>query len=78
MVYSREHFNQLLEEQAVSRSQIDELKTENRLLQEKVQCLMKKLFGRSSEKLSPDQLELEELRELQEALALAETKADFL
>ena len=77
MVYSREHFNQLLEEQAVSRSQIDQLKTENRLLQEKVQCLMKKLFGRSSEKLSPDQLELEELRELQEALELAETKAEL-
>lgn len=79
MVYSREHFNQLLEEQAVSRSQIDQLKTENRLLQEKVQCLMKRLFGSSSEKLSPDQLELEleELRELQEALELAETKAEL-
>ena len=40
---------------------------------------MKKLFGRSSEKLSPDQLELEleELRELQEALELAETKAEL-
>jgi hypothetical protein len=79
MVYSRENFNQLLEEQTVSRSQIDQLKTENRLLQEKIQCLMKKLFGRSSEKLSPDQLELEleELRELQEALELAETKAEL-
>ena len=74
MVYSREHFNPLLEERAVSRSQIDQLKTENRLLQEKIQCLMKRLFGSSSEKLSPDQLELEleELRELQEALELAE------
>jgi len=79
MVYSRENFDQLLEEQAVSRSQIDQLKTENRLLQEKVQCLMKRLFGRGSEKLSPDQLmlELEELRELQEALELAETKAEL-
>ena len=48
MVYSRENFDQLLEEQAVSHSQIDQLKSENRLLQEKVQCLMKKLFGRSS------------------------------
>ncbi len=48
----------------------ESLKTEVRLLQEKVRFLMKKLFGRSSEKLSPDQLELgfEELRELQEAL----------
>ena len=79
MVYTRENFNQLLEEQTVSRSQIDQLKTENRLLQEKIQCLMKRLFGRSSEKLSPDQLELEleELRELQEALELAETKAEL-
>lgn len=79
MVYSRENFDQLVEEQAVSRSQIDQLKTENRLLQEKVQCLMKRLFGRSSEKLSPDQLELEleELRELQEALEIAEAKAEL-
>jgi hypothetical protein len=79
MIYSRENFNQLLEEQTVSRSQIDQLKTENRLLQEKIQCLMKRLFGSSSEKLSPDQLELEleELRELQEALELAETKAEL-
>ena len=40
---------------------------------------MKKLFGRSSEKLSPDQLELdlEELRELQEALELAEAKIEL-
>ena len=40
---------------------------------------MKRLFGSSSEKLSPDQLELEleELRELQEALELAETKAEL-
>jgi transposase len=79
MIYSRENFNQLLEEQTVSRSQIDQLKTENRLLQEKIQCLMKRLFGSSSEKLSPDQLELEleELRELQEALELAETKDEL-
>jgi transposase len=72
MVYTRENFNQLLAENA-------NLKSEVNLLQEKVQCLMKKLFGRSSEKLSPDQmeLELEELRELQEALELAETKAEL-
>ncbi|VGO21489.1 hypothetical protein SCARR_03563 [Pontiella sulfatireligans] len=72
MVYTRENFNQLLAENA-------SLKSEVNLLQEKVQCLMKKLFGRSSEKLSPDQLELEleELRELQEALELAETKAEL-
>ena len=72
MVYTRENFNQLLAENA-------NLKSEVNLLQEKVQCLMKKLFGRSSEKLSPDQLELEleELRELQEALELAEAKAEL-
>ncbi|VGO19506.1 IS66 family transposase [Pontiella sulfatireligans] len=72
MVFSRENFDQLLGENA-------NLKSEVSLLQEKVQCLMKKLFGRSSEKLSPDQLmlELEELRELQEALELAETKAEL-
>jgi len=73
MVYTRENFNQLLAENA-------NLKSEVSLLQQKVQCLMKKLFGRSSEKLSPDQLELEleELRELQEALELAETKAELI
>ena len=72
MVYTRENFNQLLAENA-------NLKSEVNLLQEKVQCLMKKLFGRSSEKLSPDQLELEleELRELQEALEIAEAKAEL-
>lgn len=59
-------------------AEIAELKTENRLLREKVQFLMKKLFGRSSEKLSPDQLELgfEELRELQEALEEAEANIE--
>ena len=73
MVYTRENFNQLLAENA-------NLKSEVNLLQEKVQCLMKKLFGRSSEKLSPDQLELEleELRELQEALELAEAKVELV
>ena len=72
MVCTRENFNQLLAENA-------NLKSEISLLQEKVQWLMKKLFGRSSEKLSPDQLELEleELRELQEALELAETKVEL-
>jgi transposase len=72
MVYTRENFNQLLAENA-------NLKTEVRLLQEKVQCLMKKLFGRSSERLSPDQMELglEELRELQEALEAAEAKDEL-
>jgi len=71
MTLTQENFDRLLAENA-------NLKTEVRLLQEKVQYLMKKLFGRSSEKLSPDQLELglEELRELQEALEIAEAKAE--
>ena len=74
MDFSREIFNQVLKERSSLGSENDRLKVENKLLNEKVQCLMKKLFGRSSEKLSPDQLmlELEELRELQEALELAE------
>jgi len=66
-----ENFNQLLAENA-------NLKTEVKLLQEKVQCLMKRLFGRSSERLDPDQLELglEELRELQEALETAQAEVE--
>jgi transposase len=78
MVFTRAHFDQLLDERTVLRSENDQLKTEIRLLQEKVQYLMKKLFGRSSEKLNPDQMQLalEELRELQEALELAEEKAE--
>ena len=35
------------------------LAVENRLLEQKVQFLMGKLFGKSSEKISPDQLALE-------------------
>ncbi len=72
MVSARENFNKLLAENANQKVEIN-------LLQEKVQCLMKRLFGRGSEKFSPDQLELEleELRDLQEALELAETKAEL-
>jgi transposase len=78
MVFTRENFDQLLDERTGLRSEIDQLKTETRLLQEKVQFLMKKLFGRSSERLNPDQLQLalEDLRGLQEALELAETQVD--
>ena len=77
MVFTRENFDRLLGERTVLRSENDQLKAEIRLLQEKVQYLMKKLFGRSSEKLNPDQMQLalEELRGLQEALELAEAKA---
>lgn len=66
MVYTRSNFNRLLDEN-------ETLKNEVRLLQEKVQYLMKKLFGRSSEKLNPNQMELllEELHTTSEALAEA-------
>jgi len=78
MVFTREQFDRLADEGMVLRSENDELKTENLLLKEKVQYLMKKLFGRSSEKLNPDQMQLalEELRDLQAALELAEAKAE--
>lgn len=63
MHFSQEKFNQLTVEN-------DRLETENKFLHEKVKYLMKKLFGRSSEKLSPDQMELlfEELRDVHDAL----------
>lgn len=37
---------------------IAQLRAENELLREKIDLLIKKLFGASSEKLDPDQLEL--------------------
>lgn len=37
---------------------VQTLQIENKLLRQKVQVLLKRLFGRKSEKLSPDQLEL--------------------
>ncbi len=66
MHFSRENFDQLLEERTAWQTEGPQLKTENKLLHEKVQYLMKKLFGRSSEKLRPDQMELlfEELRDV--------------
>lgn len=79
MVFTKENFERMLGERDGFHREIARLETENRLLQEKIQCLMKRLFGRSSEKLSPDQLELglEELRELQEALEAAEAVAEL-
>ncbi len=58
-----QNLNQLLAEN-------ESLKVEILLLREKVQYLLKKLFGRSSEKLNPDQMQLalEELSKLQEVL----------
>ena len=74
MVFTREHFDRLVGEGAVLRSENDQLKTEILLLKEKVDFLLKKLFGRSSERLDPDQLQLalEGLADLQEALEQAE------
>ncbi len=76
MVFTREQFDRLVGEGAVLRSENDQLKTEILLLKEKVDFLMKKLFGRSSERLNPDQMQLalEELADLQDALELAETE----
>ncbi len=78
MVFTQEHFDRLAGEGMVLRSEIDQLKTENLLLKEKVDFLLKKLFGRSSERLDPDQMQLalEELADLQEALELAEERSD--
>lgn len=63
MDFSRGNFDQMLETCAAQRTEI-------KLLKEKVDYLLKKMFGRSSEKLSPDQMELlfEELRDVQGAL----------
>lgn len=74
MVLTRKHFDRLVDEGVVLRSENDQLKTEILLLKEKVDFLLKKLFGRSSERLNPDQMQLalEELADLQEALELAE------
>ena len=80
MVFTREHFDRLVDEGMVLRSENDQLKTEILLLKEKVHFLMKKLFGRSSERLDPDQMQLafEELADLQEAMELAEAQAEEL
>lgn len=73
MDFNRENFDKLL-------AQNSDQQVEIRLLHEKVRYLMKKLFGRSSEKLSPDQMELlfEELREAHDALDEAEEKLEEL
>lgn len=51
MDFSREKFDQLHAEN-------EQLKSDNKALKERIQYLLNKLFGRSSEKLSPDQMEL--------------------
>ncbi len=79
MVFNRENFDLMLDKERESAAVIDEQKIEIKLLQEKVQYLLKKLFGRGSEKLSPDQMEMvfEELRELQDALEQAEETTEL-
>ncbi|VGO11747.1 hypothetical protein PDESU_04820 [Pontiella desulfatans] len=73
MEFNRENFDKLL-------AQNTDQQVEIRLLHEKVRYLMNKIFGRSSEKLTPDQMELafEELREMQDALDEAEEKLEEL
>ncbi len=70
MNFSRDNFELVLEQQTALSAENDQLKTENKFLQQKVQFLLNKLFGRSSEKLNPDQLEMliDELNEAQDAL----------
>ncbi|RLB72664.1 MAG: IS66 family transposase [Deltaproteobacteria bacterium] len=78
MVVTRKKFDQIFNEHTVLRSENDQLKIEIRLLREKLQYLIKKLFGRSSERLNPEQLELalDELQALQVELELAEDQAE--
>ncbi|QBG48679.1 IS66 family transposase [Verrucomicrobia bacterium S94] len=81
MDFNRENFDLLLEKSAsfeALESESEQLKSKIKILEEKVQYLLKKLFGRSSEKLSPDQMELafEELYALQKQLEEAEESAD--
>jgi transposase len=80
MDFNRENFDLMVKERTVLCAENDQLKIEVKLLHDKVQYLLKKLFGPSSEKLSPDQMELafEELRELQDALDEVEEKIEEL
>ena len=43
---------------AASQQQIVELKQENELLKQKIDALVRRIFGAGSEKINPDQLEL--------------------
>ena len=49
---------QLTEQLRVALEQIEALRQENKLLKEKVDLLLKRLFGAKSEKLSAEQLSL--------------------
>jgi transposase len=78
MDFNRENFDLMLKERTVLSAENGQLKTEIKLLHEKVKYLLHKMFGRSSEKLDPDQMELlfEELREMQDAIDEAEEKLE--
>lgn len=87
MDFNRKNFEMLLEENRENATALEEVQTENnrlkteiKLLHEKVKYLLNKLFGRSSEKLGPDQMELlfEELREVHGALDEATEKLEDL
>ena len=56
MDFNRENFDHLLETHGALSSENEQLKTDNKHLKERIQYLLRKLFGRSSEKLSPDQM----------------------
>ena len=49
---------ELRKENALLREELDGLRRENALLRQKVDLLIRRIFGRSSEAMSPDQLEL--------------------
>ena len=80
MDFNRYNFDQVLEERSALGVENDQLKAENKRLREKVQYLLKQLFGRSSEKLNPDQMEwaFEELRELEDALRASDEQIEEL
>ena len=58
MDFNRGNFDHLLETHGALSSENEQLKMDNKQLKERIQYLLRKLFGRSSEKLSPDQMEL--------------------
>lgn len=80
MDFNRENFDLMVKERTALSAENTQLKTEIKLLHEKVKYLLNKLFGRSSEKLNPDQMELlfEQLREMQDALDEATEKLEEL
>ena len=78
MDFSRKNFDQLLEDRTLLTSENERLKNEIKILSEKMKYLLKRLFGRKSEKLSPDQMELllDEISEVQAELDQVEQQLD--